>query len=1574
MTERPVSALQPLPTALRAMDNVSQPVKKIDDAVKLSPKKSIGPQKITPDSQGKNALSRQPQSMGRKSAQRHTTSYYLDHYVHHDVGHSEYDSDDSFDADARGFSSHISAKKNAVSNKGIPATQVPDSLRGRRNIASGFDSKHGLSRTENQRDEHPLQVRIPGMRIQEEPYEVLLGNEIPNTAMPVTMYPIPILPELTSTVFAAPVLAPFIIRPLTKMRVYEAVLVLMLEGVHDCSRETAQRAVADLNTNLYDVWRNVTSAEEINRIWGDNFVFDRDMAMALHDIMAWLGDDAWRLYIDGEHDGAINLGIGKYHHREFIDYVGRGEPIYCEMLTRLNVETIDMQQLSREGFASLNLLKVVCTQHKQPLPLAVVLTREPGQTYNILIDQAALLAQAVQKNNLNAEPLSEVPPSMPDIQAMFLLDLLDDLEDRQIAQLRLPSTQIPLAYGKFWYSGSAINGAIGLNADGLAKVLFNSPYLPDSTVVMQIIPQTPGVLPAISAEALETLRNQSSAVLSLPEYARRRYPQRSEAVACGELWLTLADYKTIVSKMMSDWMLDRVWPIGSPHHSIATIIQREGPAYGLPLRANANLELLIEDLLGLNAAWSNESKNAISPVVLAALHRATALRMPMLDLDAGDTRARQTARLVEHRYAPLLVGEAVRDWLHLFLPRLEQSMLPLQIPGPDSILPLLGSIIKYYGDCMKAPEVLRYTGPDDFIVRLQAWFYDGLRAYQKPPKYSQNAEIRRLMQRNGLTNVEIDTRKLVTIPPSEQFDYRQRHFYLSPFEEFKLKDQLNLRDMILKGRIIDVQKEVKEIATGFKTYLLDHPVVRSRVRESLRMSGIIYNDADFDSLLKFQVLQMVGVAPESLTEVLYNTLSKHVIGSSIGHFILAGILSGDLRGIEELVPFLEGTIDIVHGLVKGNGTEAIEGALDISEDALGILMFGLAEGIVRRGMLKIAGSASWNAIRQAAETALLTVESKLFESAQRMSSREAANIALLKEASIPLPGLAQDIVSNARKVMLNQDPHNVAFSPFISTNSFAALAPRVLKGEQLNFMTPTKDVLRMVDLGGGRVGVVHPAIFCVVQCNLAGEKILDARPIFVTNTASNRMEVSAGLPGGSAGVSRAELAQRLSVKPVVDYLEKIKGTPGLNDWNPDFLDLFLSLFRFENPGHPEAREFEKYMATLYERSPLMRVIANYAEQTNKGKFFKIVFDAESARADGRTLTFINAEKLKKVHFMSETGPAPITREDMWLHEGLHALTDLEDVPARLGRSNRGPTVVLADWIQREAALGPELINQRIWYEKAFLDGPPGKLVSMAPEQTNAIGVGVDNMDAEDNYLGEMIRKITFPAGHPDVGLSIAEPRITILEMQKLDVLLALNPGRSRWPVESILRTRLDNMAALADTEGLRTIINNISETLIEDKRFNALYSPWIENNHVTPVKIKFSALKQGSGPLAAYQIDRGGELTTLILNAKPVYYFDAHGAKLMSDRRKLIGALVDLISPEELDAIEAGHVIDPYRDRGQKVLLENALMQTMNKKPLPQRICKALTSRSDGWLARKSGVAQSAQDEDHVLAALALNR
>ena len=1567
-----VAKTAPLPAGLRNVRHVStgraketaltaaSQHTKNSAAVGSNPKKLVKPQKIT--------ASRHPQSLGRKSAQRHATSHYLRHYAEHDIAYSGEDSEDGGEGDAQIFSTHAATRRPA-SKMLNPAKRHPQSLRDRRNIASGFGPDHGPAGADGRRSEDQSQARMP---IQEELYRMLLSRKISVTVGPAPMGSIAPMVDAPTSAFPALARAPVVIRPLHEMHLYEAVLVLMLEGVHDCSRETAQRAFADLNANLYEIWRNVTSVEEIDRIWRDQFVFDRDMAMALHDIMEWLGDDAWRLYIDGEHDGAVNVGIGKYHQRKFSDYVGRGEPIYWEMLARLNIETIDIRQLKREGFAALHLLKVVCTQHRQALPLASLLADETGRNHHILIDQAALLGYALQKNNLNPLSPSDVAPSIQDIQAMFMLDLLDDLEDRQIAQLRVPSTQIPLAHGKFWYSGSAINGAIGLNASGLAETLFNRPESPESPVIMALIAQTPGVLPAISAHVLEVLRNQFSIVLSLPKHARRRYPQRTATVPCGDFWLTLEDYKTVVKKMMHDWMLDTLCPIGSPHHSIATIVQREGPSYGLTVHATSDLALLLDDLSVLNAAWSRESKNAISPVLQVALHRAASLRMPMLDLRAGDSRALRTARLVEHRYAPLLADEAIRDWLHLFLPTLAQASLPLQIPGPDAVLPLLGSIIKYYGHCMNASEVLSYNSQGDFIDTLYTWLYDGLKAYQKPPIYSLDGEIRRLLQRNGLTSVEMDARKFVTLESYVQFGHKERYFYLSPFEEFRLRSQLSSGSMMVKGRSIDVKEEVGEMVRAFKNYLAVHPVVRARVRESLRMSVVTYNDTDFNSLLAFQVFQMVGVAPESLTETLYDTLSKHLIGSSVGHFLLDSIRNGDLRGIEEFVPFLEGTIEIIHGLARGNGTEVIEGAIDISEDGLGILIFGLAEGIVRRSILKVSGSATWKAIRSAANVVLQSAQRQLVDSAFRISCREAANLQMLKEASIPLPGLAQDIVSNARKVMINRDPHSVAFTPFVSPNSFAALAPRVLKGEQLTFMTPTKDELQMVNLGRGRVGLVHPGIFCVIECNLVGEKIPDARPIFVTNTASNRMGISVGLPGGSAGVTKSQLAQRPSVKPIVDYLKEIKGTPGLNDWNPDFLDLFLSLFRFENPAHPEAREFEKYMAALYERSPFMRVMTNYAGQKNKGKYFKIVFDAENARAEGRTVSFINAEKLKKIHYMSATGPEPISREHMWLHEAVHLLTDLEDVPARLSRSNRGATVAIVDWIQREAALKPELINQRIWYEKAFLDGPPGKRVNMAPEQTKGIGVGVDNMDAEDNYLGEMIRKITFPVGHPDVSLSIAEPRITILEMQKLNVLLARNPSRTRWPVESMLRTRLNNMALLADTEDLRAIVINISETLIEDRRFNAIYALWIENSHPIPIRIRRAPLTQGSGPLVAYQIDRGGKLTSIILNAKPIYYFDAHGTKLMNDRRKLIGAIVDLISPEELNLITPGHAVDPYRDRGQQVLMENALMQTINKKPQRQRICKALTSRPDGWLAHKSGVSQSAQDEDRVLAALAL--
>ncbi|MGS0740641.1 hypothetical protein ACVBEF_02220 [Glaciimonas sp. GG7] len=1430
-------------------------------------------------------------------------------------------------------------------------------LRVKRNVDSGYDSVPYWQGTENDARER---------RTQEDGDEMsLIRKVIPNVTTTTTTI---------TTPFPIPDSASFM-RPLTELPVFEAVLLLTLEKVHGCSRQEAQQAYAKLNTEMYANWRNVTSADEIETLWVDHYGFDRDMGIALHHIMDWLGDDAWNLYKEGDHDGAVNLGIAmgveKYHKRNFADYAGLGVQLYWQMLERRNLEWIDPRRISWQGSVHLNILKAVCSLPKAPVQITQFLHRKPGHTYDILIDQAALVDHTAKMINVHTVSASLMPPSYQEIQENYVLDLIDDLQDTKIAEILIPATSFDPGRAALTYRGGATIGAVGLNAEGIAKALFKHPYMAENPEVMQLLAKMPGVLPAMSMSELDALRRQCTD--GLTGRSVERYPRRLDTNQFGDASLTLRELTDIVKKIMNDRLLDTKFSSGSPHHSIVTTLKRVGHLNSLDLRDINDLPLLVEHLNKANARWSVNPQNMFNPALLTALHQATSLELPLLDLHAGDNRAQRTASLIEQQFASVLAHDDLRLWLHHFLPTLSYPGQPDLHSGPDGILPLMSGIDKSYRKYISAPEIITYDSEEDLINLLLKRLNDSVKGYRRPPVFNLNTEIGRILQgRLGMTDAQIHQPKLVSVYTDDRLR-REIISRISPIQEFNIKDQFAPHSMEFNGRSIDVQDAMSNIAPAFRAGLLRNEVVRARVMESLRMSGINFSEQDIENLLVLSVTQIMGMPPESLLEAWYEVLNKYLIGYSVRHVVLEGMRDGEVRSLMKLVPFLEGMVEIVQAIATGDGAKAKDGAIKLGEDALGLLVAGIAEKIVasvaRKAFQTVAWKATVSAARDLLSMSTLSV-TEITQSGLRMSVRDAVVIEVIKEASTHMPSVAEAIVTKLRKVIIESDPHGIAMMSPLDDQSFPALAWRVQRGEKLDYVTPTKDVLPMVDLGQGRVGVVRPGIFCVVLCDLNGRVIPDARPIFRVDTTSNRMAVSEGLPGGSAGIPLHQISERPSIKPLVAYLHKIKGTSGLNDWNSDFLSLFLSVFRFENPAHPEARLFEGYMELLQARSPLMRAVLNNALKKNKGKLIKIVFDADNARADGNTIYFVNAEKLKKIHYMSETGPLLISDRQMWLHESMHLLTGLEDVPVLMKRGHRGANIVISDWVQRESALGPEFVSQRIWYERAYLDGPRGQPVNMAPEQTKSIGKAVDYMNAEDDYVGALIREVSQPSGHPDALINIANPRITILERQKFDALIKQG-GLTQWPVQSMLGTWLNSLAVAAETERIRAMIVDVIEPLMQNRRYNQMYSLWIETHHATPLRIKFAPLVQGSGPLEAYQIVRGSEMTDVVINAEKVYYFSAHDNQLMTDDRKLISAFVGLIYPEELAVIKPPHIANPYHDRGLRVIIEEALM-LRTAEPLRPRICEALTARVDGWLPNKSSVTQMAKDEDGVLNAMSL--
>lgn len=208
----------------------------------------------------------------------------------------------------------------------------------------------------------------------------------------------------------------------------------------------------------------------------------------------------------------------------------------------------------------------------------------------------------------------------------------------------------------------------------------------------------------------------------------------------------------------------------------------------------------------------------------------------------------------------------------------------------------------------------------------------------------------------------------------------------------------------------------------------------------------------------------------------------------------------------------------------------------------------------------------------------------------------------------------------------------------------------------------------------------------------------------------------------AAAIRGADPEARLTVKSVKDIVKSA------NSLEPrDFDRVFESNFEYRSAGsQASAFDFKAFCRTLYERSPTFRRLVNRFDDANGrasnetrnpfkkwelrvgevgplGSPTKAYTDFEHKR-----IYMPRDETIESMEYMTASGLRPISREQVYLHETIHALTEARDPERTLDMLNRGPVVYLTDKVLSE---GGYAFAEQVMYRRQ------NSLPDMEPHET-----------------------------------------------------------------------------------------------------------------------------------------------------------------------------------------------------------------------------------------------------------------
>ncbi|MDB5775616.1 MAG: hypothetical protein JWP38_1749 [Herbaspirillum sp.] len=1334
---------------------------------------------------------------------------------------------------------------------------------------------------------------------------------------------------------------PQVVQPLAEPNVAQradTALANAYAKVFNCTRIETQDILRQTDRTLYASWRNLRAINEVQ--WTRSASEDPPGA---HDLAYAATLLRWLLQRHSEMDDASLLDTAQsYLTPPIVMPAGEAllEDIYRDVLQRES-HWISTDKVRTRHLSATQILQVVWRHRLEHAGTRFTLDDRLQHPRDVIVDEAALIAYRAQADRSDNSDTT----AMTRIRGQYLIALIDEWEDAALGVRLLPSTPIAPVNAKFWYDGSVLQNARGMQLEQIVDALYDgAPYVAEGPKMQKMIDQAsrgrrlPGQ-PAIPVS--HSRRPLLMEWMHVDPPGAPRYRQREGTRNFGDAWLTRGELRAVVEKAMHDLALDTVYPGGTALHAVATIVRRLGPLHDIDFEQFDSPTELMQVFNRLNQIWQHHPRYPVQPTLSAAHYLAQGSGVVFLDARCPLTPVEQ----IEIRIAaPLLqalnkshdsVRESIaalqRKTIDVFRARSRTQIDDYQKFIRTGEFSIYVNALKQIDKSINAPEKISYLDTPDLLRQLGSYFRERLLAQGPLPNYDRDFLIRQILrQKLAMTDADLEKTNTFTI----QFDAITGHnIRLSkmPVEEFKTRSRSGDAQMRYNGKVIRATSELQAANAQIAETLFDHPLIRAKSKEIVRQKASAYNKEDIDKVRGVLVKDILGLPQEETIDRIV-AFCERMFGSPTVRTVVEAFASGDPKQILGLLPFVIPLYEIEEGIRLSDKQRALDGALHFGEDAIFTLLGAGVEGSLRRQVARDA------------EAMLLA--------RTRMSAPERAGVDMLQNMAALMPEVASERLAQ-RRVVVENDIFKVG------AGSDAQSAPTEMR-------TPDNSVQRMIYLNDERrISPVAPSGAGYVETDLRGRPAPGAPPIFrdAESGLHYRLIRNPDPHSGAAGISTTELSARSTISHVRQYWQSVVDIPGIRVRSTAPEDILDTLFRVSS--HPLFAKFREFWLATYERSDTAVAIINSAYDRMKygGRRCEIVFDADDAQMKGNKIWFLNDKGLGQYKYISSHGSEHFQRIRMWLHESLHWLTKTQDYSAFYEAfRNRGATIYLEDRILSELGEYPPL-PPRVIYKSLETPVRPA-LDEGLPTPRNLRRIHEWTI-AENVYLDKLVDQgRSFPPTLRVLGEPVSE-RGTVRQIlslkRRLDSFGPLGAGNALHLFESIADMFASSPSYLRHRPMLRTLVTR-------SKTFRALAAAWstrlrpytvdiaLKNFDLTPLDFSHNSL--------AHHVSSDG--SKIWFNAKAFHYFSEFDLTPVDPIRRYAGAIIDLFLKEMAPGAHEVCPPDAIFDRGIHVLLENQVLQEIGE-PSPKRICAALTTDRNAFLPDQTAITRAAADEDGYL-------
>jgi hypothetical protein len=538
-----------------------------------------------------------------------------------------------------------------------------------------------------------------------------------------------------------------------------------------------------------------------------------------------------------------------------------------------------------------------------PLDCLLAVYRLNGTPFSRAIDPNQTLQKDIDAERLEAARLlyeqSRDPYFVPDYSAglvaaqhAFRHALDDDLAERRLANGVIPMGAPTYRFTALWFDGMAVRGALGKSVGQIA----------------------------------------------------------SDMHAGG---MSLARAGRLVARRFRDLHESTDYVIGTPHHSLATILLRLGPLAGIPIDGIGDVGCLVERFKALEDRLMASGIYPLSPILLAARHCARSCGVVESSVQGeqemlvDEVRTLLLAGSQEWRTQPFGPNPALSfDWTALASMARGKHVLTGS--------PFEQNAIALYKDLWVSREIIIESTEAALNRALLAWFGDRLLAYEPIPVFDEAQQAFDLIATTFAMSK-------ATIEAPRYYIYQTRvgnggvprmmpvmrtGSWVQEFLDRRRYAIASDNKIQHRGNTIDTRLDLDRARQAFDLGLAHTKQVQAKAREVLRMKQQLLALPNVDSVaagIAGTAQAKATLTQDSSLAVIFARGMKILGVFTPVEMIVNTIASGDPERIVDLLPFLGSSYQIEQGMWHNNWRQAGMGVVRLSADALFVWVQGLAE-------------------------------------------------------------------------------------------------------------------------------------------------------------------------------------------------------------------------------------------------------------------------------------------------------------------------------------------------------------------------------------------------------------------------------------------------------------------------------------------------------------------------------------------------------------------------------------------------------------------------------------------------------